>query len=71
MAATSPTMVTNVPALAACAPSGATQVITGTLLPRMALVISSVLVSSPPGVSITRSTAAAPSSRAMARPSWM
>jgi hypothetical protein len=44
---------------------------TGTLLARIAFVISSVLVSSPPGVSMTSRTAAAPSSRAMAIPSSM
>src|SRR2546422_5415977 len=44
MAATSPARVTKVAALPARAPSGATQVMTGTLLPRMASRMLSMLV---------------------------
>ena len=60
MAATSPARVMKVAALPARAPSGATQVMTGTLLARIALRMRSMLVSSPPGESISIRTAAAP-----------
>ncbi len=64
MAATSAARVTNVAADPARAPSGATQAMTGTSLPRMAFTIRSMLDSSPPGESMTMSAAAAPSSAA-------
>ncbi len=71
MAATSPARVMNVAADAAWAPDGVTQVITGMELFRMAFTIRSVLVSSPPGESISIRTATAPSSDAAAMPSSM
>ena len=58
MAATSPARVTNVAADPARAPSGATQAMTGTSLARIALMMRSMLVSSPPGESMTMSAAA-------------
>ena len=57
MAATSPARVMNVAADPASAPSGATQAITGTSLPRIASMMRCMLVSSPPGELMTRSAA--------------
>ena len=71
MAATSAASTTKVAADAARAPSGATQAMTGTSLARMALMMRSMLVSSPPGESIWMITAAAPCSAATRRPSSM
>ena len=64
MALTCAARVMNVAADPARAPSGATQAMTGTSLPRMALMIRSMLVSSPPGESMTMSAAAISSSAA-------
>ena len=71
MAATSAASMTNVAADAARAPSGATQAMTGTSLARMALMMRSMLVSSPPGESTTMIAAADPSSAATCRLSSM
>jgi hypothetical protein len=57
MAATAAAIVINTPADAARAPDGLTQLITGTRAARMSLIISRMLVSSPPGVSISISNA--------------
>ena len=54
--------VTKVAADPARAPSGATQAMTGTSLARIALIMRFMLVSSPPGESMTISAAALPSS---------
>ena len=70
MSAMLPASVMNVPALAARAPCGATQVITGTGDSRMSCVIERIASSDPPGVSIWNTTAAAPSEAAWAIPSW-
>jgi len=59
MAATEPVRRMNVPAEAARAPSGETYVITGTGEFRMAWVMVRIEESSPPGVSMVRTTAAA------------
>ena len=64
MAATSAASVTKVAADPARAPSGATQAMTGTSLPRIAFTMRSMLVSSPPGESMTMRAAASPSSAA-------
>src|SRR5437588_3493005 len=71
MAATSPESVMKVAAEPAPPPSGATQVMTGIGLARMALSMSSMLARSPPGESISMMTAAAPPSAEALRPSWM
>ena len=63
MAATSAASVMNVAAEPARAPSGATQAMTGISLARMAFMMRSMLVSSPPGESMTSSTATASSLR--------
>jgi len=59
----------NVPALAARAPLGATNDATGTGEARIALMISRIDVSSPPGVSMRSTTSCVPSvaARSMAR----
>ena len=60
IAATSAARVTKVAADPARAPSGATQAMTGTSLARIALMMRSMLVSSPPGESMTMTAAADP-----------
>jgi hypothetical protein len=60
MAATSPAITTNTPAEAARAPPGVTQVITGTVAANSALTMSRMLVSSPPGVSTSSTSARYP-----------
>ena len=57
------------PPMPARAPSGATQAMTGTSLARIAFMMRSMLVSSPPGESISMIAAAEPSSAATRRPS--
>ena len=64
MAATSAARVMKVAAEPARAPPGATQAMTGISLARMALMMVSMLVSSPPGESIWMIAAADPSSTA-------
>ena len=58
IAATSPAMVTNTPADAARAPLGVTQVRIGTLDPSIRFTMVRMLVSRPPGVSISSTSAA-------------
>jgi hypothetical protein len=69
MAATSAAIRMKKPADAACAPLGPTQTMTGVLAPSMAVKISRVEVRRPPGVSSSRTTAAAPAASASASPS--
>jgi hypothetical protein len=57
IAATSPAMVTNTPADAARAPPGVTQVRIGTREASMRFTMSRMLLSSPPGVSISITSA--------------
>ena len=61
--------VMNVPALAARAPEGATQTMTGSGASRNDCLISFIAVMLPPGVSSCTTTAAAPSAAALAIPS--
>ena len=71
IAATSPAITTNTPAEAARAPPGVTQVMTGTREASMRLTMSRMLVSSPPGVSTSITSARSPlaSARSIARSS--
>ena len=64
IAATSAARVMKVAAEPARAPSGATHAITGTSLSRIATMMRSMLVSSPPGELMTINAAAYPSSAA-------
>ena len=57
IAATSPAMVTNTPADAARAPPGVTHVMIGTVEASMLFTMSRMLLSSPPGVSISITSA--------------
>ena len=68
MEATCAARVRNVPALAARAPAGPTQTITGTSAESSACTISRVASSEPPGVSSSMTTAAAPSFTARSMP---
>ena len=67
IAATWPAAVMKVPADAACAPGGETYTTTGTGDAKMDVTIFRVDDSSPPGVSISTTTTAAPSRSAFSR----